>query len=141
MTLESLRNFCLSLAHVTEDIQWECVRFKIGDKMFALAPLEPGSDVVLSFKCSEERFAELVERPGFLPAPYLARAHWIGLEHWEAARDSELRELLGEARLLVMAKLPRKLREQLLVNPVASVATKTKKTRSRVKSKIGTRAG
>ena len=51
--------------------------------MFAVTCLEPAA-VVLSFKCSPEGFAELVERSGIIPAPYLARAHWVPLEDEDA---------------------------------------------------------
>src|SRR5438552_12566334 len=30
-------------------------------------------------QCSPEEFADLVERPGIIPAPYSARYHWIAL--------------------------------------------------------------
>lgn len=74
MDIECLRRHCLSLPHVTEQVQWgDNLVFKVGGKMFAVAPLEP-AEVWLSFKCSDEEFAELIERPGIIPAPYLARA-------------------------------------------------------------------
>jgi predicted DNA-binding protein (MmcQ/YjbR family) len=47
-----------------------------------------------SFKCSEETFAELTERPHIVPAPYLARAKWVALERPDAIAPDELTELL-----------------------------------------------
>jgi len=64
--------------------------FKIGGKMFAVAALEPGP-VSMSFKCSPEDFAELTERPGVIPAPYLARAQWVALETQDALPATEIR--------------------------------------------------
>jgi predicted DNA-binding protein (MmcQ/YjbR family) len=111
MDVEWLRRICLSLPHATEQIQWESdLLFKVHGKMFAITPLEP-APVCLSFKCSEQTFSELTERPGIIPAPYLARANWVALEKREALTREELAELLRTSYELVVAKLPRKLRE------------------------------
>src|ERR1700749_2210839 len=88
-----LRKLCLSLPNTTEQIQWGSdLLFKVHGKMFAATPLEP-APVCLSFKCSDEAFAELTERPGVIPAPYLARAKWVALESPEAVSRVELAEL------------------------------------------------
>jgi len=77
---EWVRKYCLSLPHVTEQVQWKIdLVFKIGGKMFALLVLEPHA-ICLAFKCSPEDFEELIERPGVIPAPYIARAKWVALE-------------------------------------------------------------
>ena len=108
MDIDWLREHCLGLAHATENIQWEDdLVFKVGGKMFAVASLEPG-DHWLSFKCSDEEFASLVERPGIIPAPYLARAHWVSLETESALPRAELKTLLTRAHELILAKLPKK---------------------------------
>src|SRR4051812_37029427 len=108
MSIEWVRQYCLSLPHATETVQWGSdLVFKIGGKMFAVLPLEPAR-IWLSFKCSPEKFAELTEREGIIPAPYLARAQWIALETEGALRRSELKPLLREAYDLVLARLPKK---------------------------------
>jgi predicted DNA-binding protein (MmcQ/YjbR family) len=113
MDLEWLRRFCLALPHTTEQIQWEdALVFKVGGRMYAVASLEP-SDVWLSFKCDREQFAELVERPGIVPAPYLARAHWAGLTSAEALTRPELERLVRRSYELVFAGLPRKTQASL----------------------------
>ncbi len=93
-------------------MQWESLVYKIGGKIFAIAALDPGG-VWLSFKCSPEEFAELVERPGIIPAPYLARAYWVGLEDEDALAPAELKQRLRTAYDLVFEKLPRKKRAEL----------------------------
>ena len=108
MAMEWVRQSCLSFPHSTETVQWgDDLVFKIGGKMFAVMRLE-GGPVYLSFKCSPEVFAELIERSGVIPAPYLARAHWVALEDPEAIPRSELRQLLRHAYDQVLAKLPKK---------------------------------
>jgi predicted DNA-binding protein (MmcQ/YjbR family) len=117
MDLDWLRRFCLALPHTTEQVQWEdALVFKVGGRMYAVARLEP-VPVWLSFKCSEEEFAELIERPGIVPAPYLARAHWIGLDSAEALSRPEIESLLRRAYDLVFAKLPRKTQASLMDAP------------------------
>jgi predicted DNA-binding protein (MmcQ/YjbR family) len=122
--VEWLRKVCLSLPHTTEQIQWGSdLLFKVRGKMFAATPLEPAS-VCLSFKCSDEAFAELTERPGVIPAPYLARAKWVALETREAIAREELAQLLRASYELVVAKLPKKLRQ-----PQEAKASKTSNKR------------
>ena len=113
MDVDWLRKFCLSLPHTTEQVQWgNDLLFKVHGKMFAITPLEP-APVCLSFKCSDEAFLELTERPNIIPAPYLARAKWIALERHDAIARGELAALLQTSYELVLAKLPKKLREPL----------------------------
>ena len=114
MDIESVRKFCLSLPHVTEDVQWESdLLFRIGNKMFAVAALDPSSDHRMSFKCTPETFAELTERDGIVPAPYVARYHWVALERFDVLPERELKALLKNAYQLILEKLPKKSRLEL----------------------------
>ena len=111
--IDWLRNICLPLPGATEQIQWgNDLLFKVGGKMFAIAPLEP-APVCITFKCSDESFAELTERPKIIPAPYLARAKWVALESPDAMTRGELSELLRTSYELVFAKLPKRAQEEL----------------------------
>src|SRR5262252_6781536 len=113
MDVDGIRKHCLSFPHTMEMVQWGAdLVFKVDGKMFAVTPLEV-APVKLSFKCTPERFAELCERPGIIPAPYMARAQWVGLETMSALPQDELRELLAESYRLVFEKLPKKRREAL----------------------------
>lgn len=112
--IDWVRELCLSFPHATEQVTWEAdLTFRISGKIFAVAVLEPAK-VWLSFKCSAENFAELTERDGVIPAPYLARAQWVALERKEALQKEELAPLLREAYDLVFAKLPKKTQQALL---------------------------
>jgi len=114
MDIEGVRSFCLSLPHVDEKVQWgNDLLFRVGEKMFAVMALDAASDHVLSFKCTPEKFAELTEQPGIMPAPYVARYHWVALQSFDALPDRELKALLRNAYDLVLAKLPKKLRAKL----------------------------
>jgi len=80
--------------------------------MFAILVLEP-HPTCLSFKCTPEDFAELIERPGIIPAPYAARAKWVALETFDALSRKELEPRLKRAYELVFAKLPKKTQREL----------------------------
>ncbi|MFI5093401.1 MAG: MmcQ/YjbR family DNA-binding protein [Candidatus Acidiferrum sp.] len=114
MNIDWIRDLCLSFPLATEEEVWtDDLTFKVAGKMFAHTPLIPAR-VWLSFKASPEKFAELTERPGIIPAPYLARAQWVALETRDAIPPQELAPLLRESYDMVVAKLPRKTREALL---------------------------
>jgi predicted DNA-binding protein (MmcQ/YjbR family) len=127
MDIESVRKFCLSFPHVTEDVQWgNDLLFRIGNKMFAVVSLESTSDHCMSFKCTPETFAELTEREGIVPAPYVARYHWVALERFDVLPEAELKNLLKRAYQLILEKLPRKTRTALESAPVKSKTTKSR---------------
>ncbi len=120
MDIDSLRRLCLSFPAATEQVQWgNNLLFKVAGKMFAITPLEP-APVWLSFKVSPENFAELTERPGIMPAPYLARANWIAVESSTILPTPELASLLRNSYDLVVAKLPRKTQQSLACPPATS---------------------
>ncbi len=113
MSVEWVRRFCLSLPHTTEKVQWsDNLVFKVGDKMYAVAALDP-ADVWLSFKGSPDDFADLSERPGIIPAPYLARAQWVALETEDALSAEETRRMLKRAYEVVFGALPAKTKARL----------------------------
>ena len=113
MNPDWLRAHCLSLPGTTEEVLWgDDLVFKIGGKMYAVAVLVPHK-VALSFKCTPEEFADLVERPGIIPAPYAARAHWVALETSDALPRAEVKRLVGSSYRLVFAKLTKKAQAQL----------------------------
>jgi predicted DNA-binding protein (MmcQ/YjbR family) len=117
MTLDGLREICAGLPGVAEDVKWgQDLCFCVGGKMFAAVNLEPPYQ--LGFKCTPEDFAELTEREGIIPAPYLARAMWVQESELGAALErQELTSLLRSAYDLVVAKLPKSKRPGPVVAP------------------------
>ena len=97
---------CRALPGSTEDVKWGAdLVFSVGGKMFTVVCLDPPHTV--AFKCTPDTFAELIERDGIIPAPYLARAMWV---QERAAGDvlerRELQELIKASYELVVAGLP-----------------------------------
>jgi predicted DNA-binding protein (MmcQ/YjbR family) len=141
MDIDQLRKLCLSFPGATEQIQWENdLVFKVAGKMFAVTPLIPAR-VWLSLKADPEAFAELTERPGVIPAPYLARAKWIAIESAQTLPPSEVARLLRQSYDLVAAKLPRTKRDSLISaksperKPTKSGKSANRKSAKRSKSK------
>jgi predicted DNA-binding protein (MmcQ/YjbR family) len=129
--IDWVREHCLSFPNATEQVTWGAdLTFRIGGKIFAVTVLEPAA-VWLSFKCSAENFAELTERAGIIPAPYLARAQWVAMESKEALPKQELGSLLREAYELILAKLPKKTQEALQRTATRKVRGDSPKPRGR----------
>ena len=126
MSVDFIREICLSLPNVTEEIQWEDhLLFKIGGRMFAITTLGPVG-MRLCVKTTDEKFVELTEIPGVIPAPYMARNKWIALERWDALRRSEIEELVRQSYALIFAKLPKKKQAELSVELVPKSSGKKK---------------
>jgi len=109
MTLDSIREYCLSFPNTTEKVQWgDDLLFLVGGKIFTGVGLDPGSKTRVTFKCSPERYAELLEVEGAMSAPYVGRFNWIALEHFNVLPDRELREVIRESYALIASKIPKK---------------------------------
>jgi predicted DNA-binding protein (MmcQ/YjbR family) len=126
MSIEAVRRICRTLPGVSEDVKWgNDLVFSVGGKMFAAVDLEPPH--AIAFKCSDEAFGDLVERPGIVPAPYLARAKWVQeTELGETLDLRELAELLRAAHGIVVSKLPKSHRPRA-AGPAAKRKAKPRK--------------
>jgi predicted DNA-binding protein (MmcQ/YjbR family) len=78
----------------------------------------------LSFKVGDERFLELTDQPGIIPAPYLARARWVSVTDPERFTTAELQGFVFDAYTVVRAKLTKKLQAELGPLPVLKKAAK-----------------
>ncbi len=118
MNIETIRRYCLSFPYATEDIQWgDDLLFRVGGKIFVAMNLELSASGFLSFKCSPEIFAELVERPGIVPAPYVGRYCWVSLERPGVVDWTELTALIRDSYQMVRDKLPRSIQKKLQTKP------------------------
>jgi len=118
MSFEPLRRYAAGLPGATIDVKWgadEC--YSIGGKMFAVFGIERGKATSLAFKVDPERFLELTDVEGVIPAPYLARAHWVQLEAAKALPAQDVRPLIARSHALIAAKLTKKAREDALGAP------------------------
>jgi predicted DNA-binding protein (MmcQ/YjbR family) len=112
MTREAIRAYCLAMPHVTERFQFHHAAFQIGGKSFAMLNLEV-EGFPLAFKCTKEDFAELVEIPGVIQAPYFAKMQWVAITEFDTLPAAELKAWLKKARELMRSKLSKKAQEAL----------------------------
>ncbi|HLB86284.1 MAG TPA: MmcQ/YjbR family DNA-binding protein [Terriglobales bacterium] len=102
--MEFIRRFCLSFPHTKENLQWgEELCFKVGGKIFAMLGLGSVPQRIC-FKCTPEKFAELVEQEGIIPAPYVGRYKWVLLERPDVLPNAELEDLIRQSYEMVAAK-------------------------------------
>ena len=119
MDNEQIRALCLSLPHTVEAVGWgHHLVFWAGDKaiggkMYALIHLDGAGTGVCWFSAGPEHYAELLEMEGIIPAPYMARAHWVTIERWDVLRPRQWREELQAAHARVLEKLPQKVKNLL----------------------------
>jgi len=100
MDAERIRAYLLTLPHAVETMQWGAnLVFWVGDKtiggkMFALVNLEGDGKAVISYAAGPERYSELLEIEGVIPAPYMARIYWVAAERWSIFRATEWEQQL-----------------------------------------------
>ena len=104
MSVESVRQYCLSFPHATEKLQWgDVLCFKVRGKIFALLNLE-AVPPRLMFKCTPEKLAELVEHEDIVPARYLGRYKWVSFERLDVLPWGDVKDLIEQSYRMVAAK-------------------------------------
>jgi len=109
MNLEELREYCLSLPHVTEDMPFG----RICNRIFVLTSLE-SVPLRVSLKCDPERAIELREQ---YPEKIIAGYH-LNKKHWntvllEGLPPTLIKEMIQHSYDQVLDKVPKKEREKL----------------------------
>jgi len=123
MKVDALRAYCLSFPQATENLQWgDDLCFKIRGKIFVTLALTAVPQKVC-FKCTPETFADLIEREGIQPAPYVGRYKWVILDHLEALPSDEMQDLIRQSYAMVAANAPKNKKKKVTA----------KKTRGRSK--------
>lgn len=115
MNIEEVRDYCLSLPEVTEEMfapEWLC--FRIGGKWFLCSWLE-APETTVAVKLPPAQGQELRERYcGIRPAYHFNKVHWNDL-YIESGLDSKLIcELIKTSYDLVFSKLPKVVRESIV---------------------------
>ena len=113
MTTDLIREIATKLPHVTEDVKWgNDLCFCIAEKMFCVTGLE-GGPATVSLKVTDEEFEELIERKGFVPAPYMARNKWVRIDSSAKISKKELSYFIEQSYNLIKSKLSKKLQAKL----------------------------
>ena len=116
MNLEELREYCLSLPHVTEDMPFveDILVFRICNRIFVLTSLE-SVPLRVSLKCDPERAIALREQ---YPDKIVAGYH-LNKKHWntvllESLPLTLIKEMIQHSYDQVLAKVPKKEKEALI---------------------------
>jgi predicted DNA-binding protein (MmcQ/YjbR family) len=115
MNYEELRDYCLGLKGTTECFPFDEVTLvlKVQGKMYALLPLD-NPETQIALKCDPERAIALREEyDAIVPAYHFNKKHWNSVKIDPAISGKLLCELILHSYNLVVAGLPKKLREEL----------------------------
>lgn len=114
MNEAALRKLTAPWPGVEAGIKWDDdMVFTVAGKMFCVTCIRGPHQGSISFKVEDERFLEFTGRPGFIPAPYMARAHWVQVASAKSLPAAELRELIRRSYELVRARLTKKAQREL----------------------------
>ncbi len=115
MNYEDLRDYCMSLKGVTESFPFDefSLVMKVQGKMFALLPLD-NPETQIALKCDPERAIALREEfEAITPAYHFNKKHWNSVfVHPQISREF-MCELIRHSYNLVVAGLPKTLKEDL----------------------------
>ena len=114
MNLALFRDHCLQLPGFSEDFPFDAstLAFRVGGKIFALMDVDLFDGVNL--KCDPERAIELRERyPGITPGYHMNKQHWNTVRTDGSVPHKLFLELAEHSHALVLASLPKKVRESL----------------------------
>jgi predicted DNA-binding protein (MmcQ/YjbR family) len=115
MNVEELRDYCLSLKATTDCFPFDDVTLvlKVQGKMFGLIPLD-NPEPQITLKCDPDRAISLREEyEAIVPAWHFNKKHWNTVMIAPSISKSLLCELINHSYDLVVAGLPKKLREEL----------------------------
>ncbi|WP_069132192.1 MmcQ/YjbR family DNA-binding protein [Rhodohalobacter halophilus] len=115
MNIESYRKYCLSFPGVTEEFPFDenTLVFKVMGKMFALCDVDEFESINL--KCDPAKAIELrEEHPGLIePGYHMNKKHWNTVSMRGNLPDDLIKEWIKDSYDLVVAKLPKRVREKL----------------------------
>lgn len=115
MNLETLRDFCLALPGVTEELPFgpETLVFKVMGKVFLLTPMDEPK-MQFNVKCDPEKAIELREKYDFvLPGYHMNKKHWNTIYVNSAASSDTFFGWVKDSYDLVVNSLPKKDKEAL----------------------------
>lgn len=111
--------FLLSLPGVNKDLQadWNWIRYKIGEKMFAAICLDDENRpyyVTFKLEPAEGDFWRQ-QYEDFLPGYYMNKIHWNSVRADGAVPEELLQTLLEKSYRLILGSFSRKKQRQLLI--------------------------
>jgi len=114
MNIEELRDYCLSIKNVTEDMPFkdEYLIFKVFGKWFAVIPLND-YELNISVKCDPAKAIELRERYNCIePAWHFNKKYWNSIMLNRDMNDESVKYWIRHSVEEVVKKLPKKMQTE-----------------------------
>lgn len=114
MNIELLREICVGKKGVTEEFPFDddALVFKVMGKMFCLISIS--NPVVCSLKCDPEKAIDLREKFAEVEGAYhMNKKHWNSVRFDGSLSDNNIIEWINDSYNLVVAGLPKKVRDEL----------------------------
>lgn len=115
MNVEEIREYCLSLKGVSEDMPFgnDTLVFRVMNKIFALVNLD--GETRINLKCDPARALELREEyTAIIPGYHMNKKHWNTLVPDDSLKPELIRELIFHSYELVIQSLSRHEKAKLL---------------------------
>jgi len=114
MNIEEIREFCLSLKGVTEDMPFgdDTLVFRVMNKIFALVNLS--GEPRINLKCDPEKAIALREEfSAILPGYHMNKQHWNTIVMDGSLKKNLVSSLITHSYELIVASLPKAKKEEL----------------------------
>jgi predicted DNA-binding protein (MmcQ/YjbR family) len=113
MTIEDLQEIASQFPGFSQSIKWESnLCLCVAQKIFTIISLDT-TPISVSFKVQPDDFEMLTQMPEFVPAPYLARSHWVMVSDISLISKEKWAYFMLGSYTLIKAKLPKKAQELL----------------------------
>lgn len=112
-----LDDYCTNKPGAARDfkVEWDAVRFQVGDKMFAMLGGDKEGKPIATFKLAPENCTVLREQySDIVPGYYMNKQHWVSLCLSGTVPEEVVRRMADEAYNLIVAALPKTKRVQIL---------------------------
>jgi len=113
MHIEMIREYCLAMKNVEETFPFDehTIVFKVMGKMFALVGLND-DPLRINLKCDPERALQLRDEfEEIMPGYHMSKVHWNTIVLHGRITWPLLRSLIDHSYELIVASLPKKLKD------------------------------
>jgi len=114
MNIEQIREYCLSLKGVTEDMPFgdDTLVFRVMNKIFALINLD--GEIRINLKCEPSRAISLREEfSAIIPGYHMDKKHWNTLIMNGILKKDLVTELIDHSYELIVESLPKNKKEEI----------------------------
>ncbi|MFF0828101.1 MmcQ/YjbR family DNA-binding protein [Brevibacillus sp. NPDC003359] len=116
MDEQTLDTYCRKQPGATHDYQmdWECDRYHVGGKIFAMIGGDSKGVRILTLKCDPMRAEELRESyEGIVPGYHMNKSHWNSVYLDADIPEGLWERLIEHAYETVLQKLPKRVQQEI----------------------------